>query len=137
MKPDPDKPWCKKCRDHTPNEEKRIAAGYDNQGMRNFRTVYKCLKCDGIEMFIPASRVPWGCVFGCLPILLSPVVLLALWLGDWTPIIVICAPLLFITALCCLFLSNKTNSNYAIWEEWAKENGYNENDDTGISSEDG
>ena len=89
MKPDPDKPWCKKCRAHTPNEEQQIAAGYDNQGMRTFRAVYKCLKCDGIEMFIPASRVPWGIVFGCLPILLSPVVLLALWMGDWTPVIVI------------------------------------------------
>ena len=136
MKPDPDKPWCKNCRDHTPNEEKQIA-GYDSQGMSSSSTVYKCLKCDGIEMFIPSRRVPWGCVFGCFPILLSPIVLLALWMGDWTPVIVMSIPMLFMAALPLLFGSKKLKRNYAIWEEWAKENGYNENDDTGASSEDG
>ena len=135
MKPDPDKPWCKKCRDHTPNEEKQIACGYDNQGSTIYRTVYRCLKCDGIEMFIPTRRFSGGCVIGCFSILLLPCGLFTLWWGNWDPFIVF-GPILFIGALCGLVGSNKTNSNYAIWEEWAKENGYNENDDTGISSED-
>jgi len=58
-------------------------------------------------------------------------------MGDWTPVIVMGIPMLFMAALPLLFGSKKLKRNYAIWEEWAKENGYNENDDTGISCEDG
>ena len=125
MEPDPNKPWRKKCRDHTPNEEQQIAAGVDNQGMSRSRTIYRCLKCDGIEMFIPSHRLSGGCVIGCLSIVLLLCVLFALWWGNWQPFIIF-EPMFFIGALCGLVASKKTNSNYAIWREWAKGNGYNE-----------
>ena len=124
MKPAPDKPWCKNCRDHTPNETQLVNTSTGSE-LRGASKIYRCLECGGTEVFIHSSLLSGGCVLGCLSALLFPFSLLALWLGSWMPLI-IAGGLSITPTICLLFANYKTNGNYAIWYAWAKENGYNE-----------
>ena len=55
--PDPTKPWCKVCRDHTPFQ-KKIERTENSTGYS-----YWCKQCNGTQMYIPGKMATAGKIF--------------------------------------------------------------------------
>jgi hypothetical protein len=113
--PDPTKPWCKVCRDHTPFQEK-IERSENHTGYS-----YWCKHCDETQMYIPrqmatAGKISFG-IFAFTPLFIGTAY--ALSENDLKKIYLA-------VGIACMgaCISFWINHRYSNWRKWAKENGY-------------
>ena len=115
--PDPTKPWCKVCRDHTPFQ-KKIERTENSTGYS-----YTCKHCDGTQMYILGKMATGGKIF--------------FGIFAFTPLFIGTAYALFendlkifyrSVGLACMgaCIGFWANNRYSKWRKWAKENGYAE-----------
>ena len=138
QKPKYDKPYCWKCKGHTPFTTRTVTSTSDNGATGSSRKVHNCRDCDDImkepRVLDSAYYGPLG--IGCLSVyfIITSVGLLFFAIdsvanGEHDKIIwilVMLALLAFILLVLPIVVLLRAAKRYAIWKKWAEERDWEE-----------
>ncbi len=138
QKPKYDKPYCWKCKGHTPFKTRTVTSTSDNGATGSSRKVHNCRDCDDImkepRVLDSAYYGPLG--IGCLSVyfIITSVGLLFFAIdsaanGEHDKIIwilVMLALLAFILLVLPIVVLLRAAKRYAIWKKWAEERDWEE-----------